>query len=230
MEANSRGRKKYWDHWQTYAAPVGVRAYLQDTKFSSQIRLLSRFAPVCTGYYGKGNQVKNCIVSSALMAAGQTIALACDSNPTKVMGSKHLLLQLQIMLDRYRKVNPPTWKKLPVQADVPELLVKTSYQTGSPQRQKANAVLSLIAFYYLLRIGEYTKNTKQTVQFIYEDVSFFKKNSQGQLQCLPHDTPELLIATADGATLTLDKKKNEWRGVCVHQEVTAIHAFAQCAH
>jgi hypothetical protein len=39
----------------------------------------------------------------------------------------------------------------------------------------------MIAFYYLLQVGEYTvkgsrNNTKQTVQFKYEDVTFFKKN------------------------------------------------------
>ncbi len=41
--------------------------------------------------------------------------------------------------------------------------------------------LSLIVFYYLLHIGEYTvkgkhNNIKQTVQFKLEDVTFFKKN------------------------------------------------------
>jgi hypothetical protein len=39
----------------------------------------------------------------------------------------------------------------------------------------------MIAFFYLLQVGEYTvkgsrNNTKQTVQFKYEDVTFFKKN------------------------------------------------------
>ena len=47
-------------------------------------------------------------------SVGQTIALACDSNPTKVVGSKFLISRLQIMLDEYRKVDPATRKKLPV--------------------------------------------------------------------------------------------------------------------
>ena len=74
--------------------------YLQDTNFSKKIRLLSGFAAqVCTGYYGNGNQAKNCTVISALTATGQTIVLVCDSNPTKVTGSERLLPCLQIMLD-----------------------------------------------------------------------------------------------------------------------------------
>jgi hypothetical protein len=58
------------------------------------------------------------------------------------------------MLDGYRKVDPPTRKTLPVQADVVELLVDAAYQQGSKPGQQATADLSMIAFYYLLRIGE----------------------------------------------------------------------------
>ena len=71
LKVTSRGRQKYWNHWQKYAAPVGVDPYLQDANFSKRIQLLSSFAArVRTGYYGNGNQVKNCIVSSALTAIG----------------------------------------------------------------------------------------------------------------------------------------------------------------
>ncbi len=69
---------------------------------------------VRTGYFGNGHQVKGCTVSSAITAIGQTVALACDANPTKVVGSKQLLPRLQIMLDGYRKVDPTTQKKLPM--------------------------------------------------------------------------------------------------------------------
>jgi hypothetical protein len=81
----------------------------------------------------------------------------------------------------------------------------------------------MIAFYYLLRIEEYTikdkcNNTKQTVQFKFENVSFYKKNSRGNLRYLPCDASDELIMTADGATLKLDNQKNSWKGVCVYHE------------
>jgi hypothetical protein len=67
------------------------------------MRVLSGYlARVRTGYYGQGKQVKNCAVSSALMAVGQTITLACNDNPTKVKGSDKLLPRLQVMLDGRR--------------------------------------------------------------------------------------------------------------------------------
>jgi hypothetical protein len=87
--------------------------------------------------------------------------------------------------------------------------------------------LSLIAFYYLLRMGKYTvkrqrdhtkRAKKQTVQFKMEDVTFFKTDKRGILWCLPRNAPDSLIMTAESATLKLDNQKNGWKGVCVHQE------------
>jgi hypothetical protein len=106
--------------------------------------------------------------------------------------------------------------------DVPELLVTAAYQPGTAKVQSATSDLTMIAFYYLLQAGEYTvkglqNNTKQTVQFKYEDVSF-KKNTWGQLHCLPRDAAADLISTADGTMLKLDNKKNGWKGVCVYHE------------
>jgi hypothetical protein len=100
------------------------------------------------------------------------------------------------MLDGYKKVYPAT-----LESDVSKLLDETVYQPGTTERQRASADLSMIAFYYLLCVGEYTvkfswDNTKLTVQFKYEDVLFFKKNSHGQFRCLPRDAPASLISTA----------------------------------
>jgi hypothetical protein len=98
----------------------------------------------------------------------QTIVLACNSNPTKVVGSERLLPRLQIMLDGYWKVDPAMRKEVSVESDIPELLVETAYQQGTTQRQRATADLTMIVFYYLLWVGEYTvkgsrNKTKQTV-------------------------------------------------------------------
>ena len=81
----------------------------------------------------------------------------------------------------------------------------------------------MIAFYYLLRIGKYTtkgtrNNSKQTQEFKMGDITFFRKNKQGNLCCLPRDAPADLIKTAIGATMKLDNQKNGWKGVCVYQE------------
>ena len=139
------------------------------------------------------------------------------------MGSDKLLPRLQQTYDGWRKEDPPTTKMLPVESDVPEWLVAEGHKQGATELDRAVGDLTMIAFYYLLRVGEYTikgtrNETKQTVQFKLEDVTFFKKNDVGKLCCLPRGAPEHDIMTADGATLKLDNQKNGWKGVCVYHE------------
>ncbi len=116
--ATTKGRENCWERWAAFCAPLGVDPFLQDTPFSERICLLKGFAGrVRTGYYGRGKQVQAGSVSSAITSVGQTIALATNSNPTKIVGSEKLLPRLQQMLDGFRKANPPTVKQLPVEAD-----------------------------------------------------------------------------------------------------------------
>ena len=127
------------------------------------------------------------------------------------------------MLDGWRKLDPPTIKKLPVEADVPELLSTVGAMPTANQLDSAIGDLALIAFYFLLRVGEYTikstrNHTKQTVQFRIADVTFFKHDSHGQLKQLSRLAPLTDIMSAASATLKLDNQKNGWKGVCIHQE------------
>ena len=128
-------------------------------------------------------------------------------------------------------------KKLPVEVDIPEELVKMAQNEHSSLKERRVANLTLVAFYYLLRVGEYTsthrnsrggkkkKRTnkhkkKKTVNFRVCDVSFFKKDRSGRLRRLREDAPAKDIMSADGATLRLADQKNGWKNVCIHQQIT----------
>jgi hypothetical protein len=116
---------------------------------------------------------------------------------------------------------------------MPGLLVEMGYEKSSTPHAQAIGDLALIAFYYLLCIGKYTvkgkhNNTKQTVQFKFEYISFFKQKKAGTLVCLrPKDAPSSPIMTADSATLKLNNQKNGWKGVCVHQEAGSKRGMVQ---
>ncbi len=184
LAATSLPRETRWQNWTTYLAPMGLDPYLQSTTFEQRICSLTGFAQrVRTGYYGRGRQVQAPTVTGAITAVGQTISLAIGHNPTKVIGSDKFLQTLQVMIDGFAKDDPPTRKMLPVESDVPELLVEMGYGKSGTAHTRAVGDLALIAFYYLLRIGEYTikgkrNKTKQTVQFKLEDVTFYKKNEE----------------------------------------------------
>jgi hypothetical protein len=60
------------------------------------------------------------------------------------------------MLDGFRKVWPPTTKQLPVEAGISEYLVKLGLDPEARELDCAVGDLTMIMFYYLLCIGEYT--------------------------------------------------------------------------
>ena len=130
----------------------------------------------------------------------------------------------------WEKEDPHTIKKLPVEADVPELLVKWGTAAGATARESAIGNLALMAFYFLLRVGEYTvkhgrNESKQTVQFKMEDITFFQRTPQGQLRQLNRHAPDALIMEAAGANLKLDNQKNGHKGVCIHHEANGDPTF-----
>jgi hypothetical protein len=126
-------------------------------------------------------------------------------------------------LDGWKKADPPSRKKLPVEVDVPELLVKWGVVMGAAALATVVGDLTLIAFYFLLRVGEYTiKNkrneSKQTIPFKMENIAMFKRDELGQLRQLSRLAPNHDIMTADSAAMTLDNQKNGHKNVCIHHE------------
>jgi len=224
VEATAKGREIHWKNWCTFVAPVGVDPYLQETPFEQRVRMLTGFAGLSrTGYYGRGKQVASGTVSSALTAVGKKISLASNVNPLKDQGGKNFVPRIQEMLEGWSKDDPPTTKMLPVEADVPEWVCKLAMTPGASEQLKATADSMLYAFYFLLRIGEYTKkhsrnDTKQTRQFKIGDCTFFKRDKFGRLRQLSRRASFAQIMTADSVTLKLDNQKNGWKGVCVHHE------------
>jgi hypothetical protein len=111
-----------------------------------------------------------------------------------------------------------------VEVDVPEFLVRCGLQPGAKESVKALGDVTLIMFYYLLRIGEMTMKSlrasqmdKRTIQFRQEDVTFFWKEKGDKLKQIPRNAPDWMILSADAATLKLDNQKNGWKGVCISQ-------------
>ena len=93
----------------------------------------------------------------------------------------------------------------------------------------------MIAFYYLLRIGEYTtkgsrNNSKQIQELTLGDITFFKRDKQGTLQCLPRDAASDLIETADSATMKLDNQRMGGRECVSTKKRTETRLIARYGH
>ena len=126
-------------------------------------------AAIRYGWYTRGGTVRAGTVSQALSAVNTTIALDINEQPFKVQGSKDFLPLISQTLAGWAREDPPTEKKMPVEADIPEFLAELGLEEGATELTKAVGDLSLMAFYFLLRVGEYTikgrrNESKKTVQ------------------------------------------------------------------
>ena len=155
--------------------------------------------------------------------------MAHGVDPTKCQATGKFLPRIRETLDGWRKQDPATQKELPVEVDVPEYLVDLAYIKGATEKDKAVADLVMIAFYYLLRVGEYTAKGKghqdweesqtQTQPFRLKDIAFFSRHpSTDRLVRLSPNASDDEIMSASNATLKLGNQKNGWKDVCINHE------------
>ena len=135
-------------------------------------------------------------------------------------------LPIERCIEGMRREDPPAIPQLAVQVTVPNEMARTGYASTSSLLQ-AIGDLAIIAFYYLLRVGEYTKprfvtiNGRQvratrTVQFHVRDVGFFKHG-----RILPRRSPLPTLLTADQCTLKITNQKKGRMGETITHETVA---------
>ena len=109
------------------------------------------------------------------------------------------------MLEGYRRVDPAPSRKLAVPISVVHYIIRKAAHFNTP-RQRAIANLCTIAFYYLLRAGEYSytgKEAVRTIPFSLQDVTF----SRGSY-VIPITSTLKELYKADKATLRIQNQKN----------------------
>ena len=113
LDATINMREMCWQNWCSYVKHLGVDPYLHQVPYTTRVQCLMEFAAwTRTGFYRHGRQVQSSTVTGPIMAIGQTVALACNENPTKVIGSDKFFPVLQIMLlEGYTNTDPSTKRK-----------------------------------------------------------------------------------------------------------------------
>jgi hypothetical protein len=129
------------------------------------------------------------------------------------------------MVEGFRRQDPPSIPQLAVPVIVPNACFEAACLSSNP-KDEATGCLVIIAFYYLLRVGEYTKprmatrngkrvNATRTKQFTYSNVGFFKNG-----RIVPRSSPLSLLLSCDSATLKITNQKNGRMGDTIHQKST----------
>jgi hypothetical protein len=133
-----------------YESVVGYQPSAKD----ATDRLLTFAVAVREGKYGLGNQVKVQSVKWALRHVAQKLVLDGHPNPRCASPAQHTLdLPIAWIIKKFRDEDPPAQPKLAI--PVSTITTISENYRWTPHLD-AVADLKLIAFFYLLRVGEYT--------------------------------------------------------------------------
>ena len=201
-------RNRYWRHWCEFL-PASVDQYLQTVEPAEGLVLIQIFARrVRKGLCGRGQQVQAGSVQTAIGAVGKTIELAGYMNPLHRPGTTNYHAALKMQIEGYKREDPATQKQRAVPVSIPNLVFLAT-RTTPDRRARAIGELVLIAFYFLLRVGEYTHATGQrrTQIFRLQDVKLFADRKEITAQMV-HQWCERI----DTVSLTIDNQKNGCRG------------------
>jgi len=158
MEMTWKTRQHYWRHWIDFI-PISFDPYLQNVDATHRPVVLQAFARRAReGAFGRGKQVQTRSIQAAIRAVAKTIKLAGRPNPLHKLGTTNYHTAIAMQTEGYRRGDPATAKQMAVPVRVPNFVFTNLRETKDPQ-QRAVGKLVLIAFYFLLRVGEYTHHS-----------------------------------------------------------------------
>jgi len=208
-------RQCYWQAWEAHG-----RLYL-DTPGKVlppgllTDRLLTFAVAVREGKYGLGNQVKVQSIAKALRLVSQKLILGGHPDPRRTSPAQQALdLLISRLLKKYSNEDPPAEPKLAIPITTITSIVKNYRWT---LHLSAVADLVIIAFFYLLRVGEYTSTAtprqKRTIPLLKCDVRLWHKG-----QVLSQSAGLEALLRANSTMICIANMKNGTKGAVVHHD------------
>ena len=136
--------------------------YLDGCSFEEVARVALNFGGMLRqGRGGRRKPVSADSISTGIGGVATQIGLDRGARPLHQPGSDKYILPIQHMLAGFRSFDPPTEKKLACHPDLPLFAVTNAYKGDPSVVRQATGDLVCIAFYFLLRTGEYTTKTNE---------------------------------------------------------------------
>ena len=184
VASTKRERLRFWSAWQTWLAfnfPT-VHPNLQQISRPDQIELLAAFAHHVRsgGVSTRTHQVRTQTAQVALWAISTKIQLDGQQNPVVDSQGKHPKKISELLKSSQQEDSSPT-PKLAVPLMVPRHMFGSNCKSKSAKAQTIGD-MSLIAFYFLLRVDEYTyhqpSDNRRTKQFRFSDITLWHNTTR----------------------------------------------------
>lgn len=203
-----RSADSTWAKWQQFCASLDVDPMLQD--ISDPVQLLQVYGlRIRDGRLSKSGQpVRSGTVATALREVGQTIALLGSPDP-RLATHGRIDIRLSRMSKAFAKQDPHPDRVKPIPLSLLLLASATAYAiAGSSISRQAIVDMMCLAFYFLMRPGEYCTTPNEPHPFRMRDVVLYAGGVP--LSIATCTDAQLLSATS--VELTFTTQKNSVRG------------------
>ena len=203
--SGGRGRATItsWEKWLNFTDELGLDPFLK--AFDDKVPILQVFiARVRTEELAaKGSPIKSRLVEDYLRSVAQTF-LSMGTDDPRLNSANKTDFRISRMLACWKREDPPAnrVKPIPIQV-IRRIAVIAARLPPDANVLRAVADMIIIAFFFLLRPGEYTDSSSDTTPFAYGDAQLFV--GPIRLNLATSTRAQLLAATAASLTFTTQK-------------------------
>lgn len=200
----AKGTVTYWEKWLDFTTELGLDPFLE--AFDDKVPILQVFMHrVRSGELAAhGDPIRARSTEDYVRAVAQTfLTVGADDPRYNSLGK--IDFRIQRTIAAWKKEDPPAGRVKPIPIQVIRRIAFVAQHLPPTARTLlATADMIIIAFFFLLRPGEYTDATSDTTPFHFGDVQLMV--GPVRLNILTCTDAELLQATS--ATLTFTTQKN----------------------
>jgi hypothetical protein len=201
----SKAMDKHWGRWEEFCLTHHVDPHLSTWDYP--VPMLQVFGE----RYRDGrlpprnNPIKDRTVEDGIRAVGQAFARLGPPDPRKdAHGGIDFWIQQQIKA--YKKDDAPPRRVKPIPITIIFFIVAQALGSTRSDEEMAIVDMIVIAFFFLLRPGEYTGTISDDTAFKQQDVGLYVQGRKLDLLAAPE--AELRMATSASYTFTTQKNGN----------------------
>ncbi|GFH55146.1 hypothetical protein CTEN210_11622 [Chaetoceros tenuissimus] len=196
----------HWEKWIEFTSVLGQDPLLQTVE--DKVPYLQVFLHrVRHGFYAANkNPIRARSAEDYLRSIGQTYLELGEQDP-RLNCHDNIDFRLARMIKSYKKKDPPPNRVKPVPLSVIRRIAQIAF-SGNSFNQHATADMIIIAFFFLLRPGEYSYSNTDSDPFLLADVQFWIGHQR--LNTMTATPTQLRQATF--VSLTFTTQKNGVRG------------------
>lgn len=200
----ARSSIKHYDKWLSFTNDLGLDPFLE--AFEDKVPFIQVFGQLIrSGELAiDGNPIRSRSVEDYIRSVAQAF-LAMGSNDPRLNSAGTTDFRLARMLAAWKKEDPPAnrVKPIPIQV-IRRIAFIAQHLPEDAHVLRATADMIIIAFFYLLRPGEYTDSPSDTTPFSLGDVQLMLGSRRIDLLTCPLS----LLQEARGGSLTFTTQKN----------------------